>query len=295
MNKNLISQISIHFDGPIAVDHSVQLRTLSKALDNIQNSIDRAYLDIKYGKIWKNATLKKEDYLPTDFVMRQTREGGFITDLIGGAGSEKIVQRIYRALLPAYEKAKNNAVIEHEKLVELAEKRIEGLRNGLQVPKDYKEIMDKPDALQTTAFGDRSIVKEFDQIASAIRARDGDGSVIEFDFYAEKALPTLIFDEKVARNFHGVVSTRTLGDPVKIPIKLRALDSGRGVSKAKALNIISDKEFNLHIYTDRGFSSLRKYLKKRNPPIFEIVACPILEYEAFDPLAGDMYFISVVS
>lgn len=295
MNPKAISQISIHFDGPIAVDHSVQLRTLSKALDNIQNSIDRAYLDIKYGTIWKNAKLKEEDYLPTDFLMRQTREGGFITDLIGGEGSEKIVQRIYRALSPAYERAKNNAVTEHEKLVQLAEKRIEGLRNGLQEPKEYQEIIDKPDARQTTAFGDRSIVKEFDQIASAIRARDGDGSVIEFDFYAKKPLPTLTFDANVAKNFHGIVSTRTLGDPVKIPIELRALDSGRGVSKAKAFNVISSKEFNLHIYTDRGFSSLRKYLRKRNPPIFEIIACPILEYGAFDPLAGDMYFISVVA
>ena len=91
-----------------------------------------------------------------------------------------------------------------------------------------------------------------------------------------------------------MVSVTTLGDPVELKITLRALDSANGgISRAKAMNLLSKKEFNLLIHTDRGFGSLKKYLKKRNPPEFTIVACPILEYDAFDPLAGDMYFIAI--
>lgn len=293
MNNPTKSLITIHFDGPIATDHSVQLRTFSKTLDNLQNAIDRAYLDVKYGTIWKNARLKDEDYQFTDFLVAQTREGGFITDLFGGNGGEKIVTRIHQALAPAYERATKRAEQEHERLVDLAENRKKLFQAGAQRPTDYKKLVEEPDKKQTTAYGDRSIAKEFDQIASAIRARDGDGSFIEIDLYAGKPFPKMIFDGNTAKAFHNIVSFRTLGDPVEIPITLRALDSGHGVSKAKAFNLISKKDFNLHIHTDRGFSSLRKFLKKRSPPPFNIIACPILEYGAFDPLAGDMYFIAI--
>lgn len=290
------NQITIHFDGAIAINHSVQLRTFSKSLDNLQNAIDRAYLDVKYGNIWKNARLKAEDYGPTDFLVMQTREGGFIADLVGAAGGDKIVSRIYQALAPAYELSKKHAMQQHEKLVDQAEKRRKHYKAGSQTAIEYQSLIDTPDPRQTTAYGDRSIVKEFDQIASTIRARDGDGSVIEIDLYAGKAFPKMIFDTETAKAFHNVVAVRTLGDPVKIPITLRALDSGgsNGISKAKAYNMFSQKEFNLHIHTERGFTSLRKYLKKRDPVEFNVIACPVLEYGAFDPLAGDMYFIDIV-
>lgn len=288
--------ISIHFDGPIAENHSVQLRTFSKTLGHIQTAIDRAYLDNKYGNIWKNARLRTEDYPKTDFLLQQTREGGFIADLLGDKDSGDVVKRINNAVLPAYEQAQAAVIPEEPKLVDLAEQRRRHYKTGAQIPIPYMELINNPDQKQTRAYGDRSIVKEFDQIASAIRAREGDGSVVEIDLYAGKAYPTFVFDAVTSAKFHSVVSTRTLGDPVILSITLRGLDSGNGgISKAKATNLESDKEFNLHIHTERGFASLRKYLKKRNPPPFTIIGCPILEYGAFDPLAGDMYFIAIVS
>lgn len=291
--KNLIS---IHFDGPIAANHAVHLRTFSKTLGHIQTAIDRAHLDIKYGNIYKNARLKEEDYPKTDFLLQQTREGGFIADLLGDKDSGDVVRRIHNAVLPAYEQSKAVVVSDQPKLVDLATERQKHYKSGAQEPVLFAELIDNPGPAQTRAYGDRSIVKEFDQIASAIRARDGDGSVVEVDLYAGNALPKLVFDANTSKNFHNVVSVRTLGDLVQISITLRALDSGNGgISKAKAMNLESKKEFNLHIHTDRAFGSLRKYLKKRNPPPFTIVACPVLEYGAFDPLAGDMYFIAIVA
>lgn len=290
------SKISIHFDGPIADKHAVQLRTFSKTLGHIQTAIDRAYLDIKYGNVWKYARLKDEDYQHTDFLMQQTREGGFIADLLGDNESADVVQRIHQAVMPAYEQAKAAVPPDQPKLIDLAEQRRLHFKNGAQIPIPYAELIDNPDPGQTRAYGDRSIVKEFDQIAAAIRARDNDGSLVEIDIYAGKALPKLVFDSGMAERFHNVVSIRALGDPVKLKVKLRALDSGNGgISKAKAYNILSRKDFNLHIHTDRGFTGLKKYLKKRNAPEFTIVGCPVLEYGAFDPLAGDMYFIAVVA
>ncbi|WP_155629866.1 hypothetical protein [Burkholderia stagnalis] len=294
------SKISIHFDGPIAKDHAIQLRTFTKTLGHIQSSIDRAYLDIKTEDgIAKNARLRNEDYGPTDFLMSQTREGGFIADLLGtDDGSGEIVKRIDDAVTPAYEKAHEQTrtpdPIERENLIDQVQKRVDNYKAGAQEPIPYDEFFVSPGVREIRAYGDRSIVKEFDQIASAIRARDGDGSSVEISLSAGRALSTYVFDHRVSATFHEVVSVRTLGDPVEIPITLRSLDSGNGgTSKAKAHNLISNKEFNLHIHTDRGFSSLRRFLRKRNPIKFSIIACPIYEYGAFDRSAGDMYFIAI--
>ncbi|WP_157681969.1 hypothetical protein [Burkholderia ubonensis] len=228
--------------------------------------------------------------------MNQTREGGFIADLLGSDDdSGEIVKRIDGAVIPAYEQAQVPDQIERENLIDQVEQRLINYKAGAQEPIPYQEFFDQVDARQTRAYGDRSIVKEFDQIASAIRAREGDGSYVEISLSAERALSTFVFDHRTSAAFHEVVSIRTLGDPVEIPITLRSLDSGNGgVSKAKALNLISKKEFNLHIHTDKGFSSLRGYLKKRNPVKFTIIACPIYEYGAFDRRAGDMYFIAIL-
>jgi len=293
MTKN---RISIHFDGPIAQNHAVQLRTFSRTLDHIQTAIDRAFLDLKYGSIWKNARLKDEDYEPTDFTLQQTREGGFISDLVGSNEGEAIIDRIHTAVMPAYERAQKPVIAEPVRLVDEAERRRQHYKAGAQEPIPYEDLIENPDAKQTNPYGDRSIVKEFDQIASAIRARDNDGSVVEIDLYSTRSLPRFIFDFSTSTAFHKIVSVRTLGDPVEIPVTLRALDSGgAGVSKAKVSNLISGKEFNLFVHTVRGFGSLRKYLKKKDPPSFKIIACPVLEYGAFDPLAGDMYFIAIVN
>ena len=290
--KNLVT---VHFDGPIARDHTLDLRTFSKTLSHLQSAIDRAHLDIKYGKIWKNATMKDSDYEPTKFFVKQTREGGFIADLLGNDDSEKMLKRVHDAVAPPHEESIDFVEIEKVKLTDLAADRRKNYMSGAQVPAPYENFWKGLDQAQNKAYGDRSIAKEFDEIASTIRARKGDGSFVEIDIYAGKPLSKITFDATTAVNFHKLVSARSLGDPIELLITLRSLDSGNGgISKAKALNLVSEKQFNLHILTDRGFGSLRKYLKKRNPEPFKIVACPVLEYGAFDPMAGDMYLVAVL-
>ncbi|WP_052738523.1 hypothetical protein [Robbsia andropogonis] len=228
-------------------------------------------------------------------MLDQTRDGGFIADLIGSnPASDAIIKRIDTAVEPAYALANTVLPPDDEKLKDQAELRRKAFIAGAQQPTPYADFVQNPDVKQTRAYGDRSIVKEFDQIASAIRARDNDGSYVEIDLFSKNKSAKYTFDDKIARAFHNIVSARSLGDAVEIPITLRGLDSGtNGLSKAVAFNLASKKEFKLYIHTDRGFSSLKGYLKKRSPPHFSIVACPILEYGAFDPHAGDMYFLAI--
>ena len=47
-----MSLVQIHFAGDIATNHQVSLRTLAKSLGHLQNSMDRAFLEIHYGKLY---------------------------------------------------------------------------------------------------------------------------------------------------------------------------------------------------------------------------------------------------
>lgn len=294
MSKSLIS---IHFDGPIAKDHFVKLRTIGNTLNNIQCAIDRAFLDIKYGSVWKFARLKDEDYPPTEFLMDQTRNGGFIADLQGATDdSPEIITRIESALNPAYEQARTTVPVPVEKLPEQAKKRQQNYKNGAQVPVEYDQYLSSHTAEIARSYGDRSILKEFDQIASNIRSQNNDGSYVEIKLFTDEISSTYIFNDKISKNFHQIISERSLGNPIIIPVTLRSLDAGNGGnSKAVMNNLASRKSFTIFIQTSREFSSLKKYLRKRNPPEFSVVACPILEYKSFDPAAGDMYFVSLIS
>lgn len=43
---------SVHFDGPITVDHKVSLRVMAKTYEHVQRAIDRAYLLEVRGQIF---------------------------------------------------------------------------------------------------------------------------------------------------------------------------------------------------------------------------------------------------
>ena len=88
--------LSLHFEGEIVTDHLVSARTLGKTLVHTQNAIDRAYLDLKYGNLWKYARMKGEDYPRADFFVLYPEEGGFIQELASSAGKEiSFVSRIH--------------------------------------------------------------------------------------------------------------------------------------------------------------------------------------------------------
>lgn len=291
----MANSITVHFEGPIAEDHTVDLRSFTKTLLGLQSALERAHLDIKNDGIAKHARKNDEDYEKTALVLKQTREGGFIADLVGKEPEAKVaLARVYQAVAPAYEAAGKLGVHEKQDLVAQAKIRGQHVKAGAQRPMPFSKLVESS-ADSERAFGDRSIVKEFDQIASTIRNRNGDGSYLEITIASDKAHPMLVFDTIRSKRFHEVVSERKLGDPVLLEVRLRALDAGSGTSlaKSKMYNCASGKEFNALVPSPRAFGSLRKYLKKKEPPKFSIVACPVLEYGTFDPEAGDMVMLFV--
>ncbi|MDD2721076.1 MAG: hypothetical protein PHH47_07205 [Gallionella sp.] len=283
--------LSIHFDGPIVTEHKVSLRVMAKTYEHMQRAIDRAYLDTKYGSVWKHARLKREDYEHTEFLADYPREGGIILDGIK-AGAEAIIDRINGAIAAPFEKAAQQGVEEHASIVDQLPTRRQYAHANKDMLATYQDMVDRPDTRVVRAYSDRSIVKEVDQIASMVKPDELDGSYVEFKLYGSRAHPVYTFDAAMAKRFHDVVSRRELGEPVLIRGRIRSLDQGNRYSpmKAKILNLDSHREITLHLGAEEDFIRLHPYHTAEQVFLF---ASPVIEFGAYDPNGGDMYFVDV--
>ena len=283
------ASLSLHFEGDIVVDHLVSARTLRKSLVHTQNAIDRAYLDLKYGNLWKYARMRGEDYPFADFFALYPEEGGFLQKLFSDAGKQ-IVNRINSALAPAMERVLAEGEEVASSISQQVESRKNQLAHGVLEPTHFQEIIENPGEKVIRTYADRSINREIDQVLSIIRSQHSGESFLEIETYGDKTLK-YEFNKHKSERFHSIVSRREVGDPVIYVARVRQLDRDR--RNGKVVNLENDKSVMVHFLNDRDFVKAHPYLGNNNDMVF--IGAPIIEYGAFDPNAGDIYFIDLLS
>lgn len=294
------AKIEFHYDGPIAEDHKIPLRVLGTTLIHFQSAIDRAYLDNKYGNVWKFSRLKRDDYPLVDFIVGTPREGGYILDLIKEDG-DAIVKRISKAIRNVRAAPWDAGQDEVTHLVAQVQRRANQLDAGIYTGRSLAEFAINPGTEDLFRYGDRSIAKEVDQILSHIRRDPPDGveesNSLELTFRFSRHQQTIYrFDQNAANIFHKKVSRRELGEPLRYSGKLRSIDRGRpGIGgqrpKAKLTLEGSNRDIILHIGTNAAYEILAPYMQGEQS--IEILASPILEFNSFDPNSGDAFFIRI--
>jgi len=288
MAKNGI--IKLHYEGNIVTDHRVTARTLGKTLIHLQNALDRAYLETKYGNLWKHARMRGEDYLTADFTALYPEEGGFIQKLTSTSDvGKKLVDRISRAMKPAVEKLMQEGEEEATSISQQLETRKVQVAKGIVEPKGFEEIFDKPDKKMIRSYGDRSINREIDQVLSIIRSPHAGESTMELSVVGEKSA-NYNFNKYTSEKFHKIVSKREIGSPVLYVVQVRVLDRERLNGKVK--NLVNDKTSLLHFSSEEDFIKAHPYLANKKEMVF--IGAPLIEYGAFDPNAGDIYFLDLV-
>jgi hypothetical protein len=169
-----MSEIQLHFDGDFALNHQVSIRTLGKTLSSL-------HLDIEYGGVQKHSKVKGSEYRNTDFWVESPREGGYILKFNSPlTKSKEIINRISRAILPAYDLALEQGELETSRIVKQVLIRKTQVREKLVIPEEFdisKEIMSEQQTLHS--YGDRSINKEIDQMVSIIRSKHSGNSTLE--------------------------------------------------------------------------------------------------------------------
>ena len=284
-----MSLVQIHFDGDIATNHQVSMRTLAKSLTHLQNAMDRAFLELHYGKLWKFAKMKQEFYPEVELLVQEPKEGGYVLDfLTSNPVTKGVINRVASAINGAVEASKGEAFNKVTKIEDSLKTRINQVQSGIIVPKDLQEIIDNPEAAIIRRYGDRAIAREIDQILSIIRAGHAGDSTFELFLSGDKS-HKFEFNRESSIRFHSTVAKREIGEPVLYNANISSLD--RHNNNGKIFNLITEKVANIHFYNEYFLELAMPFFNDKKP--MQFVGSPLIEYGAFDPNAGDIYFIGL--
>ncbi len=286
---NELAIVELHFDGDIAQDHQVSLRTLSKSLGHLQSALDRAYLDIKYGNLWKYAKMHHEYYKDVEMLVQPPREGGYIIDFFSKKEiTKKVVARVSNAINNAISEAQQDGLENADTISKSLETKRAQISDDLIEPREYQELLERPDAAVNRRYGDRAIVREIDQMLAVIRSQHSGDSTLEISLTADRT-QVYEFNRSKANAFHRVVTRKKLGDPVIYRVKVSEMDLD--YLSAKMRNTFNDAVSTLRFASKEDFQEVFPYFQNEEEMIF--LGAPYIEYGAFDPSCGDVYFIQV--
>jgi hypothetical protein len=257
----------------------------------MQRAIDRAYLIEKKGEVWKHARLKADEYRETDFLAAYPREGGIILDAVrDGAGA--ILDRVAAAIRPVFESATQQAVDQHASMAtQLADRRTYVQRMG-ENTQTFAVVAENPPPGWASAYSNRSIIKEIDQLVGQITPKQLDGSSVSVELYGNRAHLPFAFTPPIAQRFHIITSERELGAPFIVTARIRSLDRGNKFTKpsAKIENLDTGREVSLFLPAREDCDVLHPF---HNGEPVRLFVCPIIEALGFDIHGGDLLFIAV--
>lgn len=286
-----MATFSVHFDGPITVEHRVTIRVLASTYEHMQRAIDRAYLIETYGDVWKHARLTDKQYRETDFIAEYPREGGIILDAVRqGAGA--VLDRVAAAIRPVFDRATQEAIEQHASLgAQLTQRQGYVRRMGENTP-HYADIAANPPRDWASAYSNRSVVKEIDQLVAQVTPRELDGSSVDIGLHGNFAHFPFQFSALIAKRFHVIASHRELGAPFIVSARIRSLDRGNRYAKpsAKIENLDTNREVTLNLSKTEDCDALHPY---HNGEPVRLYVCPIVEAMGFDLNGGDLMFLAV--
>lgn len=287
-----MATFSVHFDGPITVEHKVSVRVLANTYAHMQRAIDRAFLIQTYGDVWKHARLKADQYPETEFLADYPREGGIILDAVR-AHAGPLIDRIAGAIRPVFEQSLQQGLEQHANLeAQMAERRafVDGMRENTPT---YELVAAEPPPNWASAYSNRSVVKEVDQLVAQVTPARLEGSTVEISLYGEQAHLPFEFNAQIARKFHQIASQRELAAPMIVTAIIRSLDRGNKFTRpsAKIFNVSTRREITLQLPAGGDFEALHPH---HNGQLVRLYASPIVEALGFDLKGGDMMFIAVL-
>ncbi len=282
-----MAKVQLHFDGDIAPNHQVSLRTLAKSFTHLQSSLDRAFLEMHDGSLKKYAKMHHSYYDEVELLVQEPREGGYIIDfLTQNATTKKVIDRVMQAIDDAVDDAKKDANNKAESIERSVETRKAQLDSGVVKAKSYQNLLNSPDNLAVRRYGDRAIVREIDQILSIIRSSHSGDSTLEFYFEGNKTAK-FEFDKPKATAFHKVITQKKLGDPVLYNVTISKMD--RYNNSAKIVNTHNNSIANLFFTKKSDFQEAVSFFESETS--IQFIGCPYIEYGSYDPMSGDVYFV----
>lgn len=286
-----MSIIEIHYDGDIVYDHKIPLRILALTMTHLQQAINRSYLDITNPNgVWKHARMSNTDYENSLFLVGDQRDGGFILDFLSSVPlANEIVKRISLAIKPAFQKAQAEGFSYTEDLIQQTEFRKVQLDKKIVKPIHFQNFLLSPDPKIIRQYGDRSIVKDIDQILSTIRSDGSGDSTFELTLNSD-ITEKFEFNKNLSNRFHNAITEKDIGNPLIYRGKIRALDIN--TLSGKFINSETNKTCMLRLVSKDDILIIRDFLGDQE---IQFIGSPLIEYGSYDLEAGDIYFLKLVA
>lgn len=279
-----MNKIDYHFIGPLFEDHTVDLDILITTLNNLNRALSRSYLDVvrPHGVI-KNAQmtkLEKENFIFTAEL--PLGQSWFQSVRAGTLNSERAVTRFLETILPPYERAKERGLEKSSNLAKEALDIQDNIKNESITPIPFEAFSN---GNETNHFGEKSIAKYQSRMVSPMIHLGTDNN-LELTIHTENVDHRLNFDSNTSKNFHSIISERSIGAPVVFRGNIKFIHSDK--HSGDFYNTITHRMSRLKVISESDFLEIHPYTVGQE---IEFIGSPVIEYGTIDKIAGDIYFI----
>lgn len=285
-----MADLTITFEGDLVQENRVPLRVLGRTLFHLQKSLDRAYLDLN-GNLYKNAKLHPSHYAETEIMVLDAYEGSFKLDL-GKRGQwvQEQLERVKQALSGVNEEMESQGIDTLNRLKVAHSARINQVAQNSVEPIPYEQAVHVLSHEHSRRYGDRAILRELDQILAIIRSPTSGESFFEIEIGGTKR-QKFSFDRQDAELFSSLIKRRSLSVPIIFTGRLEVMS--RKNRSGRIVNLDTGKSCNIYFFNEDSFIEVVD--KFRTNDVFSFIGSSLVEYEAFDPEAGDIYYIGLCS
>lgn len=231
--------------------------------------------------------MSPDDYVKTEYIVQTPKEGGYILDFFSPLKeSKRITRRVSSAIDQALQQAKTQAI----NLKDQVQLRKNQVLKGIAKPIMFENLFDNPSPEIVRKYGDRSIVKEIDQVLTTIRSDYAGNSTFELSLTAD-GTKKYDFNKQKSISFHEAVSKRSVGIPVKYTGQID--EPSMIKQRCKFINNANGKTSILHLNNAQDFLKIHPYAVPDKKMSF--IGCPLIEFGALEPNSGDIFFIEIIN
>lgn len=289
--ENSKRQITLTFDGTLAPQNSVSLRTLGYTVPHFQRAIDKSVYFLHFQELRKFSTLPGEFHDEADLYVYHLEKGSlkfpFLSNLAKG-----VPELFNNFMRQPYEQAAKEVIIPDAVIkYDLETNKLHATLGNLDhVTQD--ELINQ-EAERKYAFARAGVMKDISYSLGVVRSTEG--AILKFDVDSENGFMSYEFDQTNASRFARLATTKRLEDAVIYTGRITGLEKQRSNAQfaysAKFLSRATNSESKIMISDYDDALKLHPYnLTDKDVTMW---GSPISIYNAFDPIRGDFVFIDL--
>lgn len=288
------NELTLVFDGTLAPNHMISVRTISHTLPHLQRAIDKLVMYDRYGVVMKGASLTHTLYDEADLYLSFIEKGSIKIPLLSDL-LESVPKNLNAFLANPYDKAASELEL---KLTPIPQQ-LGNIKANVSLDNvkhlTHEELIEDQTQAQKKHVA-VAVLRDLSDMLSPLRAASSKNDTISLNNNVSGQSRQFLFDQQKSKNFAKIITQKQLASPAIYTGKLIGLEETKNKNFPYAGTFRSEangQEMKLLIGTTMDVDLLKPHnLSKKSITIW---ASPLTTYHAFDEHRGDIVFVSIVS